>query len=230
MDINAIGSQVSKISESRNGEIIIRLKHQDKKREELVDAIKSNLGVRAAVRSLVSHDDIDIQDLDNITTASEVESCIKSALGLSADDASIKVKSILPAYAGTQRATVKLKSAEAIKLAKMGRISIGWIKARVRLKATVTRCLRCLGYGYTTHTCKGPDRSKAYSLFSSVSHRASACSSPPNCAACMDIREPTNHYSGSSKCTTHRKALSRNKTPSTELKESGIDPDAQINL
>ena len=79
-DINAIGSQVSKISESRNGEIIIRLNHKDKKREVLVDALKSSLGDRAAVRSLVSHDDVDIQDLDNITTASEIESCIKPHL------------------------------------------------------------------------------------------------------------------------------------------------------
>lgn len=227
VDINAIGSQVSKISESRNGEIIIRLNHKDKKREVLVDALKSNLGDRAAVRSLVSHDDVDIQDLDNITTASEIESCIKSALGLSANDASINVKSIRPAYAGTQRATVRLRSAEAIKLAKMGRISIGWIKARVRLKTTTTRCFRCLGYGHTTHTCKGPDRSKACSLCNSEGHRASACTSLPNCAACTYIGEPTNHYPGSSKCTAHRKALSKNKTPPIELRESGIETGAK---
>jgi len=228
VDINAIGSQVSKISESRNGEIIIRLNHKDKKREVLVDALKSNLGDHAAVRSLVSHDDVDIQDLDNITTASEIESCIKSALGLSANDASINVKSIRPAYAGTQRATVRLRSAEAIKLAKMGRISIGWIKARVRLKTTTTRCFRCLGYGHTTHTCKGPDRSKACSLCNSEGHRASACTSLPNCAACTYIGEPTNHYPGSSKCTAHRKALSKNKVPPIELRESGIETGAKI--
>jgi len=228
VDINAIGSQVSKISESRNGEIIIRLNHQDKKREELVDALKSNLGDRAAVRSLISYDDVDIQDLDNITTASEVESSIISALGSPANEVSIKVKSIRPAYAGTQRATVRLKSAEAIKLAKMGRIYIGWIKARVRLKATTTRCFRCLGYGHTTHACKGTDRSKACSLCCSANHRASACTSPPKCAACMDAGEPTDHYPGSSKCTAHRKALSKNKTPSNEQREPGIEPVPQI--
>lgn len=176
VDINAIGSQVSSISESRNGEIIIRLKQQDKKREELVDAIKSNQGNRAAVRSLVSHDDLDLLDLDNVTTMSEIESCVKTALGLPADDTSIRVKNIRPADAGTQRATVRLKSAEAIKLVKKGRIRIGWINARVRLKPSTTRCFRCLGYGHTTHTCKGPDRAKCCSLCLSESHRASACS------------------------------------------------------
>lgn len=221
VDINAIGSQVSSISESRNGGIIIRLTHQDKKREELVDAIKSHLGDRAAVKSLVSYDDLDLQDLDNITTVSEIESCIKSALGLPEDDTSIKVKNIRPAYAGTQRSTVRLKSADAIKLVKKGRLRIGWINARVRIKPTTTRCFRCLGYGHSTRTCKGPDRAKSCSLCLGESHRASSCTSPPNCAACRDINEATDHFPGSGKCVAYRQALSKHKPePKTEDRDT----------
>jgi len=48
------------ITESRNGEILIRLKPKDNSREELVEALKTNLVSRAAVRCLVRYDDIDI--------------------------------------------------------------------------------------------------------------------------------------------------------------------------
>jgi len=47
VDVDAIRSQVASIRESRNGEILIRLKREDTKREELVEALKSKLGSRA---------------------------------------------------------------------------------------------------------------------------------------------------------------------------------------
>jgi len=97
-----------------------------------VEALKTNLGHRAVIKGLVSHDDLEIQDLDSVTTDSEVECYIKSALGL--PDTSIRVKNIRPAYAGTQRSTVRLKSTDALKLAKKARIKIGWINVRVRQK------------------------------------------------------------------------------------------------
>lgn len=65
---------------------------------------------------------------------------------------SIKVKNLRPANAGTQRATVRLKSIDALNIVKRGRVKIGWIYARVRLKATTTRCFHCLGYGHTKQT------------------------------------------------------------------------------
>jgi len=230
VDINAIGTQVSSITESRNGEIIIKLNHEDKKKEDLINALKTNLGDRAVIRGRVHQHDVDIQDLDSVTSEAEVEGSIRSALGLPADDTSITVKNIRPAYANTQRATVRLKSADAIRLAKVGRIKIGWINARVKLKVTATRCYKCLGYGHTTHSCSGPDRAKLCSLCCSENHRASACTSPPKCAACMDMNEQTNHYPGSSKCNAHRIALSRKKTPNTEQRESDTEPDIQSTI
>jgi len=219
VDISSIGSEVSSIKESRNGGILIRLRCEDKNREELVEALKSNLGSRAVIRGLVSMDDVDIQDLDKMTTVSEVESCIRSTLGLPANDLTIKVKNIRPAYAGTQRATVRLKSADAITLAKKGRIKIGWINARVRLKETATRCFRCLGYGHTTHTYRGPDPAKSCSLCTSESHRASTCTSPPKYAACLDMNESTEHFPGSGKCIAYRLATSKVQTPNMEKRE-----------
>jgi len=93
VDIDAIGFQVASIRESRDGEILIRLKREDTKREELVEALKSKLGSHADIRGLVRYDDIEIQDLDSVTTDTEVETSIRNLLGLSPGDTSIKVKS-----------------------------------------------------------------------------------------------------------------------------------------
>jgi hypothetical protein len=113
VDISSIGSEVSSIKESRSGGILIRLGREDKNRDKLVEALKTNLGNRAVIKGLVSLDDVDIQDLDQVTTATEVECSIRSTLGLPDDDITIKVKNIRPAYAGTLRATVRLRSADA---------------------------------------------------------------------------------------------------------------------
>jgi len=44
VDISSIGSEVSSIKESRSGGILIRLRREDKNRDELVEALKTNLG------------------------------------------------------------------------------------------------------------------------------------------------------------------------------------------
>ena len=226
VDIDAIGSQVASIRESRNGEILIRLKREDTKREELVEALKSKLGSRADIRGLVRYDDIEIQDLDRVTTDTEVETSIRNLLGLASDDKSIKVKNIRPANAGTQRATVRLKSIDALNIAKKGRIKIGWIYARARLKASPTRCFRCLGYGHTKHACNGPDRTKDCSLCGSENHKAVDCKSTPTCAACKDLKVSTDHYPGSGKCTAYRNATAnKNAKPHIERRESANAED-----
>jgi len=198
---------------------------EDTKRDKLVEALKANLGSRAAIRGLVRYDDIDIQDLDCVTTDTEVEASIRDALGLLPDDQSVKVKSIRQFHAGTQRATVRLKSLDAQSLAKRGRIKIGWVNARVKIKATATRCFRCLGYGHTKHTCVGVDRSDSCSLCGSKDHKAGDCSSPPKCVACSDLKEPTDHYPGSGKCTAYRAALVTNKKTISESRKSGHGTD-----
>lgn len=149
--IESIGSKVSSITESRGGEILIRLMPEDTKRDKLVEALKANLGSRAAIRGLVRYDDIDIQDLDCVTTDTEVEAYIKDALGLPPDDPSVKVKSIRQFHAGIQRATARLKSLDAQSIAKRGRIKIGWVNASVKIKSTATRCWASIGLGLRAH-------------------------------------------------------------------------------
>lgn len=229
VNLESIGAHVSSITESRNGEILFKLSSGDKKKTELMDELRTKLGSRAVIRSPVKYDDINILDLDCITTESDVAESIRHALELAPDDPTVKVKNIWKSFAGTQRATVKLKSTDALHLAKVGRVKVGWINARVKLKPTAPRCFRCLGYGHTKHSCKGPDRSDVCSLCISAGHKAADCKSPPKCAACNDLKEKSDHFPGSGKCSAYRAAIiANNRTTSAGSKDPTKDKDLPL--
>ncbi|KAL4100925.1 hypothetical protein QTP88_020950 [Uroleucon formosanum] len=228
VDLESIGACVSSITESRNGEILFRQGSGDTKKTELMEELKTRLGSRAAIRSLTKYDDVSILNLDSVTTEADVKASIKSALGLASDDLTIKVKNIWQSFGGTQRAYVRLRSSDAIQLAKARHVKIGWINARFKLKDTAPRCFRYLGYGHTRHTCEGPDRSNACSLCVSTGHKASDCKSPPKCAACLDRKEASDHYPGSGKCSAYQAAKAKKKsTANTGSRDADEESDAK---
>lgn len=86
VDIENIGAKVATITESRNGEILIRLCREDTKKNELIAELKTKLEGRAAKRSLIKYEDVNIQVLDSVTTEADVELGIRSTLNLTLDE------------------------------------------------------------------------------------------------------------------------------------------------
>lgn len=60
MNIETTGAQVTSVTESRNGEILIKLKSKEAERLALEEVLKEKLGERAAVRGLVKFEDIEV--------------------------------------------------------------------------------------------------------------------------------------------------------------------------
>jgi len=58
VEIDEIGARVSTITESRSGEIIIKLTTKDEKRAALEEELRNKLGSRAAVRGLTKFEDM----------------------------------------------------------------------------------------------------------------------------------------------------------------------------
>lgn len=158
VDLESTGVQISSITESRNGTILIKLKVKDAERAVLEEALKLKLGSRATVRGLVMFENVELQDLDCVTSETEVENSVRSTLGLPEDVETVKIRSMQQSFMGTQRAIVRLKSADTRKIVEKGRIKVEWVNTRVRLKVKATKCFRCLEYGHTRHACKGPLR------------------------------------------------------------------------
>lgn len=94
VDLETTGAQKASILESRGGEILIKVKSKDAERSALEDALRAELGPRATVRSLVKLVDVEILDLDCVTTQSDVENSLRDALGLSDEDLTIKARSM----------------------------------------------------------------------------------------------------------------------------------------
>jgi len=103
------------------------------------------------VKELIKHEEIEILDLDGITTEEEVLGSLHRFAGLLEEDSSVILRSLRVNRKDTKRATATLKSTDAAKLIKLGRITVCWVKAHVRLKIRATKCFKCLGHGHTKH-------------------------------------------------------------------------------
>ncbi|KAL4132766.1 hypothetical protein QTP88_009867 [Uroleucon formosanum] len=85
-DVNKTEAHITSISESKGGEVLIRVTKGETKRSGLEAAIRDALGDRTTVRGLVNYADLDITGLDSVTTDSEVADALKKAAGLSPTD------------------------------------------------------------------------------------------------------------------------------------------------
>jgi len=153
--------------------------------------------------------DLDITGLDGVTTDTEVADALKKVAGLPCNDTSVRVKNVRPAHNGTRRATASMKRVDVLGIIKAGKVRIGLVWAKVRLREKVIRCFNSLGFGHVRSKCTGTDRRDACSLCAILDHRVAECSNPPRCFACEDLNAPTDHYPGSNRCTTYKKAQSQ---------------------
>lgn len=119
-----------------------------------------------------------------------------------------------------------MKSTDAHKLEKTGRVKIGWVNARARIKIRAIKCFRCLGYGHRKQSCTGVDRTEECCLCTGTGHKATSCNSQPQCAACKDINEKTDHYPGSGKCAAYQRAMVPNRTNPRENERRGPNTDS----
>ncbi|KAL4121475.1 hypothetical protein QTP88_013984 [Uroleucon formosanum] len=126
VEVESIGAQVSSIIKSQNGELIIRLHPKDLKRLELEDVLKKQLGASAAVRGLVKYE-VEVLDLDCVTTETELETCIRKALGSVENDQSTKVKNVRQSFRGALLSQVTVeKSANFVIVCEPNRKGPSW--------------------------------------------------------------------------------------------------------
>ena len=109
-------------------------------------------------------------------------------------------------------------------LADAGRITIGWIAARIEaLRARPMTCFRCMERGHTARNCTSEqDRSKQCYNCGSEGHQAKACSATPCCPVCSTDGRPAKHRFGGKSCNppkNRRTSGARNETAATNNKQ-----------
>jgi hypothetical protein len=173
------------------------------------ETIEKSLGEDATVRALSQEIVVEVGNLDEITTETEVREALieQFSLGERASTAKVKLRN---AYRSTQIATIKLPVAEANKLLKAGRIKVGWTICPLRVpQPQLLRCYKCLGFGHVANKCDSTeDRSKKCWKCGVEGHVSKTCKNKPKCMLCQKDVE-NDHATGSLKCKAYLQAKAR---------------------
>lgn len=172
--------------------------------QEMVEKVMGNL---VTVKTLTQQTNIVCKDIDEITTKQEVIQAIQEQFQM-VKITEAAIRSLRPAYGGTQVAVLSIPSEKAKSLIQAGKVNIGWTVCRLREYVRPRTCYRCLGYGHMAQVCKNADRSKRCRRCGEEGHLAKICAKEPKCMLCEDSTGGTqNHIAGSSRCPKYRSAL-----------------------
>ncbi|XP_072766503.1 uncharacterized protein [Anoplolepis gracilipes] len=105
-------------------------------------------------------------------------------------------------------AWVRCPLSTAMKIADMGCLMVGWVRAKgLLLSNRPLQCHRCLEFKHTRQQCSGPDRSDTCYRCGGQDHVAARCTGIPSCILCKSCGRPSEHRMGGLAC---RASKSRN--------------------
>lgn len=173
-DLKALGDRVTRIRRTRAGELLLELGRPGTVTTELQAQVSSTLSGSAEVQLLTHKESIIIKDMDESTTAPEIAEAITAKIGPNiVTPGSITIRK---SYSGTLAATIQLPAVAVKKLLKDGKLKIGWVNCRVRLREGPSRCYRCHETGHIARDCKSEvDRSKQCFRCGQEDHKAMDC-------------------------------------------------------
>jgi len=149
----------------------------------------------------------------------------------------IRVGPIRPGTNGLGTAWVRCPLVTANRLAKRGRLTLGWTRVRLELLSDrPTTCFRCLQAGHVRAVCPGGNADRADLCYRCgvAGHQARNCTAPPCCPLCKGSGRPDNHRVGGEACRAPkrrggapiRRTAVAGRTPSADARRRGVpDPE-----
>ena len=209
------GAEVSSIRKTKGGGVLVELGPKTINKVTFCEAVKGLLGEKALVSSLEPTCALEIRDLDCLTEKNEVEEAIKRECP---EVTNVRIGITSANSRGQKLAVVEVAEQYARKLLNSGKIRIGWVVCRIRIRAAPTKCYRCLDYGHTSANCRGPDRRATCRKCGQAGHKANSCNEKESCVLCRDrgaTDESIAHTAGSGRCPVFRAELERARIRST---------------
>jgi len=211
IDFEGLGTHVTSMRKTLKGDLLVELTRGAKAtaataaiRDKLAESIEGS-----TVTRLRHTAEIEITDLDEVTTIEEVHAAIiKSAPDdqpLSADD--VKITGLWATRDSRQMATATVPTSVSQRLTS---VRVGWTQCRVRpRRPEPAKCYRCHGFGHGTRQCTGPDLIHACRRCGLTGHTQATCGEADHCVACDRMKAPrVPHKPGSGACAARRKAIS----------------------
>lgn len=184
VDIDKVGVEIKTIKQTKKGDLYVRVEGDEKKAERLSAVVREcveNVKVIKAGREV----EVNILDIDAITSEAEVLSAIEKNLTVvGVNKTELHIKSLRTNRDGWKMATVITTKNIADELTRNGRIKIGWVNCRVREKEKINRCYRCLELGHEAGKCGGVDRSKCCLKCGEEGHKVKDCKNEEKCNKC----------------------------------------------
>ncbi|KAJ8977860.1 hypothetical protein NQ317_004768 [Molorchus minor] len=202
VDIAKVGVTIRSLKKTEKGDLLLEIAGGTEKAKILKEEIKSKTkDMEVIVKSndaTVHITDIDA-DLDEEDLKDEI---IKNGIGIAKEQ--LRVLSLRPNRNGNQTATVQMRKDAAAELVARGKIKIGWVNCRLRFRAYITRCYKCLEFGHRTSECTGPDRSNICIKCGKNGHKAKDCEEEN--LYCMTCKQE-GHRADNTKCPHFRKLI-----------------------
>lgn len=183
VDQAVIGDSIVGMRQAKSGGLIIEVRGDQTRIEEVRAEISKSAGTEVDVRSLQQKVLVEVLDIDQWTVPVEVLEAI--SIATSTGQAEVKVVSLRKRYGGSQSALVSLPPVAARNLISGGRLRLGMVSCRVRPADPKVRCFRCLTYGHMSNACQGPDRRECCRRCGGVGHKAASCDA--SAQAAMDF-------------------------------------------
>ena len=132
--------------------------------------------------------DLEIRDIEEITSAKEAHAALVEASRGCPDIPSGAAKSLREAYGKTQVAFVRLPAETAQRImGETGKIRIGLVNCSVRDVNRPLRCYKCWHVGHMASQCKSDiDRSELGIKCGDAGHKVSQCKNKARCALCIE--------------------------------------------
>ncbi|XP_015117276.1 uncharacterized protein LOC107041299 [Diachasma alloeum] len=174
----------------------------------MADVLKDD----SEVVSKIPEVEMEIKDLDEITTKEEIWEAIQKQDGINFNISMSAIKTLRKAYGGTQRAIFRVTTDVASKLEEKGKIRIGWVNCRISATNRPIKCLKCWRYGHLATQCKREvDRSKLCFRYADLGYKIAKCRKEPRCTLCDEKGGVENgaHIAGSSRCPAYTEAIQK---------------------
>lgn len=210
INIDELGAKVAAMRRTQSGDLIVELARGPDAAAAtgtLRDKLSAALG-GTTVTSLGQMVDVEVADLDGVSTKEEVLAALVEGLYGSETPPreSVTVTGLWATRGERQMATARIPASLASKLEF---VRVGWLQCRVRpRRAQPLRCFRCHGFGHSSGTCRGPDLSACCRRCGVADHKEMDCAAGNDlCVACdRDGLPKIPHRTGSGACAARRAA------------------------
>ncbi|XP_060845167.1 uncharacterized protein LOC132924736 [Rhopalosiphum padi] len=225
--------------ETRDGSLLLELAKGSKSAsaaKSIAAAISAKLGDSVGkVSQLGVQTEVEILDLDAVSTAGEVLEALRSAIPDQDDSAAQAAREsicdvrIWPTRSGQQIATAKMSRHAASLITRM---AVGWTMCRVRARTLPPeRCYRCQGFGHNSRSCTETDRTGACWKCGLTDHLMKDCKASEDCCLPCELAglSKTSHKPGSGACAARKRAAGAKSNTNEQLMfQTAVETEADI--